>query len=69
MRILQLDKSRQALRIFPLEIVLASLIEAFVFSPGSKEIEWHMNDIVVPVIKGSDDIFPTLPMKVTVSRS
>lgn len=39
------------------------------FSLGSKEIEWHMNDIVVPVIRGSDDILPTLPMKVALAES
>ena len=48
-----------------LEVVLATLVESFKFSLGSNEIEWHMNDLAVPVIKGSTDITPTLPMRLS----
>ena len=48
-----------------IEVVLATLVENFKFSPGRNEIEWHMNDLAVPVIKGSTDITPTLPMRLS----
>ena len=46
---------------------MAILIETFEFSLGDDEIEWHMNDIVIPVLKGSDNIQPSLPMHISVA--
>ena len=47
------------------ELALSVLLETFVFSPGSREIEWMMAGLNSPVIKGSDDITPQLPLKLS----
>ena len=46
------------------ELVLSVLLETFVFSPGSQEIYWNMGGLQSPVVKGSTDITPRLPMNV-----
>jgi len=48
-----------------LKLALSILLETFVFSPGSKEIEWMMAGLQSPVIKGSNDITPQLPLKLS----
>ncbi|KAF5316754.1 hypothetical protein D9619_006487 [Psilocybe cf. subviscida] len=47
-----------------MKIVLSLLVEAFCFSPSKHEIEWHMNSITSPMIKGSDSAVPLLPLLV-----
>ncbi|KAH8114780.1 cytochrome P450 [Phellopilus nigrolimitatus] len=47
-----------------MKLVLAALLEKFVFAPGP-EIYWEMGQLYQPVIKGSDDRTPRLPLKVT----
>lgn len=51
-----------------LKLALSVLLETFVFSPGSKEIEWMMAGLQSPVVKGSDDITPQLPLKVSFAK-
>lgn len=47
------------------ELVLSILLETFVFAPGSQEVYWAMGGLQSPVIKGSSDITPRLPLKVS----
>ncbi|KLO16320.1 cytochrome P450 [Schizopora paradoxa] len=51
-----------------LKLALSILLETFVFSPGSKEIDWMMAGLQSPVIKGSDDITPQLPLKLSLVK-
>jgi len=48
-----------------MKLVLSILLETFVISPGSKEIYWNMSGLQSPVVKGSTDNTPTLPLKVS----
>ena len=41
------------------------LLEMFVFKPGSHEIYWNMGGLQTPVIKGSTDHAPQLPMDIS----
>lgn len=51
-----------------IEIVLATLSEAFEFSP-TKEIYWNMGGLASPVMKDSDDDTPQLPLMVTLASA
>ncbi len=55
-------------KLYCVELALSVLLETFVFSPGSKEIEWMMAGLQSPVVKGSDDITPQLPLKVSFAK-
>lgn len=46
------------------EVVLSLLIEAFKFSPPKEEIEWLMNGIASPVVKGLNDGNSMMPLLV-----
>ncbi|KAF5316334.1 hypothetical protein D9619_006490 [Psilocybe cf. subviscida] len=47
-----------------MKVVLLLLIEAFKFSPPKQEIEWLMNSIASPTVKGSDSNVPIMPLHV-----
>ena len=49
----------------PKELVLSVLLEKFVFSPGSREIQWYTTTITTPGVKGSKDTSPQLPLNVS----
>lgn len=46
------------------EVVLSILLETFRFSPSKREIDWLMNGIVTPTLKGDVTESPYLPIKV-----
>ena len=48
-----------------LELMLATLIETFVFSATTKDIEWAMGGLQSPVLKGSNDITPQMWLNVS----
>lgn len=50
------------------ELVLSVLLESFIFSPGTKEIEWVMRGLATPIIKDSGDARRTMPMKLALVR-
>jgi hypothetical protein len=47
-----------------IEVVLLLLIDAFKFSPPKQEIEWLMNSIASPTVKGSESTVPIMPLHV-----
>ena len=47
------------------ELVLVTLLERLKFEAGP-EIYWNMNGLQTPVIKGSKDNSPLLPLKISV---
>lgn len=49
------------------EVVLSTLLEAFEFS-STKEIFWNMGGIQTPVLMGSGNNAPQLPLKVSLVR-
>lgn len=51
---------------FVSELLLAVLLDTFLFSPGEEEAEWNMGIICSPVLKTSGDDTPRLPLKVSV---
>lgn len=51
------------------ELVISILLEAFVFEPGSKEIYWNMGILQSPVLKGSSDERPQLPLRISLAKS
>jgi len=48
-----------------LKLALSVLLESFIFSPASCEIEWMMAVLQWPSIKGSEDKTPQLPLKLS----
>ena len=49
-----------------IELILTMLFERFEFSISPKEeIFWQMGGSITPIVKGSGQIEPTLPLKVT----
>lgn len=50
------------------ELVLSVLLEMFIFSPGTKDIEWIMSGLATPIIKDSGDARRTMPMKLALVR-
>ena len=50
------------------ELILAVLLEGFIFSPGSKDITWYMNAIASPAVKGSEDASPRLPLNISLVK-
>lgn len=45
--------------------MLSILLETFRFETGSKDIQWNMTSLATPTVKGSTDITPQLPLKVS----
>ena len=45
--------------------MLTVLLETFRFEAGSNEIQWNMTSLATPTVKGSTDITPQLPLKLT----
>jgi len=48
-----------------LKMVLSTLVETFEFAPSSQEIFWAMSTLTIPMVKGSIDAGPQLPLKVS----
>jgi hypothetical protein len=49
-----------------MKLVLSVLLDRFEFSIDPKqEIYWNMGGSITPIVKGSGQIEPTLPLKVT----
>lgn len=54
--------------LYLIELVLSVLLESFIFSPGTQEIEWVMRGIAAPITKNSLDAKRTMPLKVALVR-
>lgn len=48
---------------FDLELVLSVLLESYTFEPSGKEIYWNMTPVQTPVVPESDELTPSLPIK------
>lgn len=57
-----------SLFLYLIELVLSVLLESFIFSPGTQEIEWVMRGIAAPTTKNSLDAKRTMPLKVALVR-
>ena len=52
-----------------IELVLSILLEAFVFSPGSREIYWYSTNIASPGVKGEGHEVPRLPLNLSFAKA
>lgn len=57
-----------SLFLYLIELVLSVLLESFIFSPGTQEIEWVMRGIAAPTTKNSLDDRRTMPLKLALVR-
>lgn len=69
----ELEMSASCMRFYPYfplilftELVLSVLLETFIFSPGSKEIEWVMRGLAAPKTKDSEGAKRAMPLKLTI---
>ncbi|KLO12917.1 cytochrome P450 [Schizopora paradoxa] len=52
-----------------LKLALSILLETFIFSSGSQEVEWMMSMLQQPTVKDSEDKSPRLPLKLTLVKA
>ena len=53
---------------FPVEVVLAVLLERLQFLSLHKKVFWQMNGIAVPILEESESLEPQLPLRVTLVK-